>query len=97
MNLELRRIERLKEFFKQIPFLNLLPRAVLNTLHLSLRKRQYQHGHYVCQEGKDSGEIFIVLRGEFEVSKVVDTATAESTIASNSQAQKRRKVASTGK
>lgn len=40
-NLELRRIERLKEFFRQIPFLKLLPRSALNVLHLSLRKRTY--------------------------------------------------------
>ena len=70
---EHRRTERLKEFFRQIPFLKLLPRSVLNTLHWSLRKRSYQRGHYVCREGKDSEELFIILKGEFEVSKVVDT------------------------
>ena len=80
MNIELRRIDKLKEFFKQIPFLKLLPRSALNHLHLSLRKRAYHHGHYVCREGKDSTEIFIVLKGEFEVSKVVDTHSAEITI-----------------
>lgn len=72
-NLDQRRIEKMKEFFRQIPFLKLLPRSALNMLHLSLRKRKFQRGHYVCQEGKDSEEIYIIVKGEFEVSKVVDT------------------------
>ena len=80
LNVEQRRIEKLKEFFKQIPFLRLLPRSALNHLHLSLRKTTFHHGHYVCREGKDSTEIFIVLKGEFEVSKVVDTHSQEITI-----------------
>ena len=51
-----------------------LPRSVLNTLHLSLRPVRYQRGQVVCREGEASEKIFIVAKGEFEVSKRIDTS-----------------------
>ena len=53
--------------------LRLLPRTELNKIDLSLEKRKYNHGQYACVEGNDSEHIFIILNGEFEVSKVIDT------------------------
>ena len=62
----------MKEFFKQIPLLKLLPRNVLNTLHLSVTKVTCIRGQHMCREGDDSVNIFIVTKGEFEVSKLVN-------------------------
>lgn len=53
-NLDRRKVDKLKEFFRQIPFMNTLPRSVLNTLHLSLIKKKYERGQFVCKEGDDS-------------------------------------------
>ena len=41
-------------------------------LHLSFVKKSFDRGQIVCREGDDSKHIFIVLKGEFEVSKVID-------------------------
>ena len=75
-NIDRRKVDKLREFFKQIPFLKILPRSLLNTLHLSLTRKRYQRGQYVCREGEESSEIFIICKGEFEVSKVIDTVKA---------------------
>ena len=75
-NIDRRKVEKLREFFKQIPFLKILPRSVLNTLHLSLTRKRYQRGQIVCKEGEESNEIFIICKGEFEVNKVIDTSKA---------------------
>ena len=40
-NIDRRKVDKLRDFFKQIPFLRLLPRSMLNTLHLCLNKRRY--------------------------------------------------------
>lgn len=71
-NIDRRKIEKLKEFFKQIPLLKLLPRNVINTLHLSVTKVTCLRGQRMCREGDDSLNLFIVTKGEFEVSKLVD-------------------------
>lgn len=56
----------------QIPFFQDLHRSVLNTMHLSMTKKRYERGAVVCKEGEDSMHIYIVNKGEFQVSKVVD-------------------------
>ena len=71
-NIDRRQADKLKDFFRQIPFLRNLPRKELNMLHLSLIKKNYDRGQIVCREGTDSNHIYIVLKGEFEVSKVID-------------------------
>lgn len=71
-NIDRRKVEKLKEFFANIPFLKMLPRSVLSTLHLSLAKKKYQRGQVVCKEGDDSKDLYIINKGEFEVSKVID-------------------------
>lgn len=71
-NIDRRQADKLKDFFRQIPFLRNLPRKELNMLHLSLIKKSYDRGQVVCREGHDSTDIYIVLKGEFEVSKVID-------------------------
>jgi len=71
-NIDRRKVDKLKEFFQQIPLFKLLPRNVLNTLHLSLTKLTYERGQRVCKEGEDSENLYIIIKGEFEVSKVVD-------------------------
>ena len=76
-NIDRRRVEALKDFFKQIPLLRGLPRSVLNTLHLSLRPVKFQRGQVVCREGEASERLFIVAKGEFEVSKRIDTSKSE--------------------
>ena len=34
----------------------------------------FQRGNIVCHEGDDSSYIYIILKGEFEVSKVIDVS-----------------------
>lgn len=67
-----RQSDKLKEFFKHIPLMKLLPRTELNKLDLSLDKKKFMYGQYACHEGTDSEYIFIVISGEFEVSKIID-------------------------
>lgn len=76
-NIDRRKVDKLREFFKQIPFINILPRSVLNTLHLSLVKKKYERGQFVCKEGEESESIFIICKGEFEVSKTIDICAAD--------------------
>ena len=76
-NVDRRKVEKLKDFLRNIPFLSGLPRGVMNTLHLSLTKKKYLRGQVVCQEGMDSQSIFIVCKGEFEVSKYIDLSKAD--------------------
>ena len=71
-NIDRRKVDKLKEFFRQIPFLKALPRSTLQTLHLSLTRKRYQRGHVVCREGDPSDYLFIICKGEFQVSKVID-------------------------
>ena len=73
-NIDRRKVERLREFFKQIPFLRSLPRQIINTIHKSLEQKVFQRGNIVCHEGDDSSYIYIILKGEFEVSKVIDVS-----------------------
>ena len=40
-NIDRRKVEKLKEFFKQIPFLRVLPNKILNTVHYSTEKKSY--------------------------------------------------------
>ena len=40
-NIDRRKVDKMREFFKQIPFLKILPRSLLNTLHLSLTRKRY--------------------------------------------------------
>ena len=75
-NIDRRKIEQQKDFFKQIPFFSHLSRSAMTHLHLSLVKRKYQRGQYVCKEGEDSHFIFIICKGEYEVSKIVDASKA---------------------
>ena len=58
-----RRVDYLKQFFKQIPFLALLPRKEINTLHLHTIRLTYQRGNVVCKEGEPSKKIFIIFKG----------------------------------
>ena len=44
----------------------------MTNLHLSMTKKRYKRGDVVCKEGDPSDYLFIVCKGEFEVSKVVD-------------------------
>lgn len=46
--------EKVKEFFKYIPLMRLLGRTELNKILLSIKKRKFLHGQYVCNEGDDS-------------------------------------------
>ena len=56
----------------QIPFFRDLPRKEFNKFHLCLTKKSFQRGQLVCKEGQPSDYIFIISKGEFEVSKVID-------------------------
>jgi len=76
-NVDRRKVERIKAFFLQIPFFNPLPRSMLNTLHLSLTRKRCQRGQILSRQGQDSLHLFIVICGEFEVSKVIDTSKLE--------------------
>ena len=40
-NIDRRKVDKMREFFKQIPFLKIFPRSLLNTLHLSLTRKRY--------------------------------------------------------
>ena len=45
---------------------------MFNTLHLALIRKRFERGQVVCKEGQDSEYLFIICKGEFEVSKVID-------------------------
>ena len=40
-NLDRRKTSKLLDFFKQVPFLKMLPKKVLSTLHLSLTRKRF--------------------------------------------------------
>lgn len=46
-------------------------------MHLSMTKKRYQRGAIVCREGNDSQYLYIVSKGEFEISKVIDMTKVE--------------------
>ena len=50
----------------------MLPRSALRTLHLIMTKKHFDRGQVVCREGDPSDRIYIVVKGEFEISKVVE-------------------------
>ena len=71
-NIDRRRTEAIKDFLWQIPLMKGLPRSVFKNLHLSVTRKVYQRGHVVCKEGDDSTHLYIISKGEFEVSKVIE-------------------------
>ena len=52
--------------------MKLLPRKELAQIHHFLKTLKFNLGQFVCTEGQDSKCIYIVVKGEFEVSKVID-------------------------
>ena len=46
----------------------------MNTLHLSLTRKKFARGQVISKEGEPCDNIYIILKGEFEVSKVIDTS-----------------------
>ena len=50
----------------------MLPRTIIKSLNWYLTRMQCTRGQFVCHEGQDSENIYIVVKGEFEVSKVID-------------------------
>ena len=51
----------------------MLNRKVLkNSLTYNTDTAKFRPGQIVCNEGEESNKIYIVLKGEFEVSKVID-------------------------
>ena len=50
-NIDRRKVEKLRNFLKQIPFFKDLPRGDMNKLHLSLTRKRFQRGQIVCREG----------------------------------------------
>ena len=71
-NVDRRRTEAIKDFLRQIPLFGALPRAAFKTLHLSVTRVVYQRGQVVCREGDDCEHLFIINKGEFEASKVIE-------------------------
>ena len=69
---ERRRTEAIKDFLREIPLLKGLPRGVFKNLHLSVARKQYERGQVVCREGDECEHLYIISKGEFEVSKVVE-------------------------
>lgn len=65
--------DKMKDFLRQIPFLRILPRTVINSLLQELHKKKFQYGQFICHEGCESDHIFIVINGELEISKMVNT------------------------
>ena len=47
---------------------------MINTLHLSLTRKKYERGQIVCKEGQESDKLYIICKGEFEVSKMIDAS-----------------------
>ena len=51
----------------------MLPRKELKkVLSYNSEMMKFRPGQVVCEEGEDSTKIYIVMSGEFEVSKVLD-------------------------
>lgn len=63
----------------------MLPRQMVNSLHHSMTKKTYERGATVCREGEQSLNLHIILKGEFEVSKVVDMKKVDQASKLNSQ------------
>ena len=80
-HIDRKKIEKIKEFFAEIPFLRHLPKNTFKSLHLSMHKKVCHRGQVIAREGEDSSKIFIIYKGEFEVSK---------TIVNNSEQKKKK-------
>ena len=50
-----------------------------------MTRKQYQRGQVVCKEGTDSEHLYIICKGEFEVSKVIDVSLEDKIIAEKSK------------
>ena len=72
-HIDRKKLEKVKEFLANIPFLKYLPKAAFKSLHLSMVKKICHRGQVIAKEGQESEEIFIIYTGTFEVSKVIIT------------------------
>ena len=73
-HIDRKKTEKVKAFFAEIPFLKYLPKTTFKSLHLSMQKKICHRGQVVAAEGEESGRIFIIFKGEFEVSKTIVTS-----------------------
>ena len=72
-HIDRKKLEKVKDFFREIPFLKYLPKASFKSLHLSMQKKICHRGQVLASEGEESNRIFIIFKGEFEVSKTIVT------------------------
>ena len=70
-HIDRKKLEKVKAFFSEIPFLKYLPKNQFKSIHLSMHKKDCHRGQVLAQEGEDSNKIFIIFKGEFEVSKMI--------------------------
>ena len=74
-HIDRKKTEKVKAFFSEIPFLKYLPKTSFKSLHLSMHKKLCHRGEVLAKEGSDSERIFLIFKGEFEVSKMVTSNT----------------------
>jgi len=67
--IEARKLRKLIDFFKSIPFLSNNSKTYLTKLHYSFEQRNVIRNQEIYREGDPSDMVYLVREGEFEVSK----------------------------
>ena len=69
--LEQRKLKKLIDFYKSIPFLAKNSKTYLQKLHYNFEQRIFIRNQIIYSEGDSSDHVFIVQSGEFEVTKKI--------------------------
>ena len=70
--IEGRKLRKLIEYFKSIPFLAKNSKTYLTKLHYSFEEKQFIRNQEVYREGEPSDWVYLVKHGEFEVTKRIN-------------------------
>lgn len=66
-----RKLRKLIDFFKSIPFLSKNSKTYLTRLHYSFEQRDYIRNQDLYREGEPCNYVFLVKHGEFEVTRKI--------------------------
>ena len=69
--LEARKLKKLIDFYKSIPFLAKNSKTYLQKLHYNFEQRTFIRNQIIYSEGEPSDYVYLVQSGEFEVNKKI--------------------------
>lgn len=65
----MRNINSIIDFFKSLPYFSSYGRSALDKIRLQFGKVKFLRKQYVFKEGDSSEYVYIVFKGDFELSK----------------------------